>query len=71
MAKYQITIEIITRLHREVEANSAEEAEEAGEMMFREYKAGQKTHIIGTEHHQSIELSGSSRPPHRFAPIGQ
>jgi hypothetical protein len=71
MAQYQVTIEIITRLQREVEASSAEEAEDAGEIMFREYKAGRKTYIIGTEQHQSIELSGSPRPRGRFAPVGQ
>jgi hypothetical protein len=56
MAKYQITIEFITRLSREVEANSTEEAEQFIEHMYQEYKKRNNTDIISTEQHRKVEL---------------
>jgi hypothetical protein len=35
MAKYRVTIEFTTRLSREIEANSAEDAEQYAESMYQ------------------------------------
>lgn len=70
MAKYQITLEFITRLSREVEAGSAEEAEQFAEDMYQEYKKRNYTDIIGAEQHRSVELLSDAEPGH-FRPIGE
>jgi hypothetical protein len=56
MATYRVTIEWTTQLSREVDANSAEEAEQLAEQMYQEYQQGQNTHITGTDRRRSIEL---------------
>jgi hypothetical protein len=56
MATYRITIEWTTQLSREVDANSAEEAEQLAEQMYQAYQQGQNTHITGTDRRRSIEL---------------
>jgi hypothetical protein len=71
MAKYQVAIEITTYLSREVEANSATDAERLAEEMYREYQQGQNAHLVGTEQRRSVALSGSAPPRWRFAPVGQ
>jgi hypothetical protein len=56
MATYRVTIEWTTQLSREVDANSAEEAEQLAEQMYQAYQQGQNTHITGTDRRRSIEL---------------
>jgi hypothetical protein len=56
MGTYRITIEWTTQLSREVDAHSAEEAEQLAEQMYQEYQQGQNTHITGTDRRRSIEL---------------
>jgi hypothetical protein len=56
MAKYRVTVEFTTRLSREINVNSAEDAEQDAENMYREWKQGHNTHVIGTERHRSVEL---------------
>jgi hypothetical protein len=70
MAKYQITIEFTTRLSREVDADSAQNAEQLADLMFQEYLKGENTHIVGTDHHRSIELLAQD-PSGRWLPVGQ
>jgi hypothetical protein len=70
MAKYQITIEVTTQLSREIEANSAEDAEQYAESMYQEYQQGNKTHITGTTRRRSVELT-SARDPRRWLPVGE
>src|SRR4029453_10008142 len=62
MAKYQVTIEFTTRLSREVEANSAAEAEPLADEMFQGVLKGENAHVIGTEHHRSVELRSDPEP---------
>jgi hypothetical protein len=69
MAKYQVTIEWTTRLSREVEANSAAEAEPLADEMFQGFLKGENAHVIGTEHHQSVELRSDAEPS-QWQPIG-
>ena len=70
MAKYQITLELITRLSREVEANSADEAEQFIEHMYQEYKKLNNTDISMTEQHRKVErLSDAS--PRRWRPVDE
>ena len=72
MAKYRVTIEFTTRLSREIDVDSAEDAEQYAESMYQEYKQGQHTHIVSTERRRNVELlpdqAGSQR---RFAPVGK
>lgn len=70
MAKYWITIEVTTQLSREIEANSAEDAEQYAESMYQEYQQGDKSHVTGMERHRSVELSSAS-PRRRWLPVGQ
>ena len=69
MAKYQVTIEWTTRLSREVEANSAAEAEPLADEMFQGFLKGENAHVIGTEHQRSIELRSDAEPS-GWQPIG-
>ena len=62
MAKYQVTVEWILRLSREVEANSSDEAERLADSMFQEYEKGETAHIVGTEHHRSVEFVSDAEP---------
>jgi hypothetical protein len=70
MAKYWITIEVTTQLSREIEANSAEDAEQYAESMYQEYQQGNKSHVTGSARRRSIELT-SARDPRRWQPVGQ
>jgi hypothetical protein len=74
MAKYQVTIEFTTRLSREVDTASFQDAEQDADKMFQEYLQGQDTHIVGTEHHRSVDLlSGQptlNKALRRFRPVG-
>jgi hypothetical protein len=56
MSTYRITIEWTTQLSREVDAHSAEEAEQLAEQMYQAYQQGQNTYITGTDRRRSIEL---------------
>ena len=69
MAKYQVTFELTTRLSREVEADSTAQAERFAEAMYQEYLKGDNNHVIGTEHHRSVELR-SDVEPSQWQPIG-
>jgi hypothetical protein len=62
MAKYRVTVEETKRLSREIEANSAEDAEQYAESMYQEYQQGQSTHLVGTEHHRTVELVSTVEP---------
>jgi hypothetical protein len=75
MAKYRVTIEFTTRLSREIEANSAEDAEQYAESMYQEYTQGQKTHLVSTERRRNVDLlsggpSGRFQPAVDFNPLG-
>ena len=69
MAKYRVTIEWSMRLSREIEANSAEDAEQYAESMYQEYTQGQKTHLVSTERRRNVELLPSG-PSGQFQPVG-
>lgn len=70
MATYRVTIEFTTQLSREIEANSAEEAEQLAENMYQEYRQGQNTHVTGTDQRRSVELIAPD-DPRRWQPVGQ
>ena len=69
MAKYRVTIEVTAQLSREIEANSADDAEQLAENMYHEYQKGDHPHVIGTEQHRSVELL-SNAEPRRWGPVG-
>jgi hypothetical protein len=69
MAKYQVTIEATTRLSREVEVDSAQAAEQLADEMYQEFLHGENAHVIGTEHHRSVELRSDAEPS-GWQPIG-
>jgi hypothetical protein len=69
MAKYRVTIEFTTLLSREVDANSAQEAEQLADNMYQEYLKGDNTHISSTDHHRSVELLAQDQSG-RWLPVG-
>jgi hypothetical protein len=68
MAIYQITVEITTRLSREMEAESVEHAERLADELYQTYQRGDNAHVVATEHHKSVALTGHQRDRWRFAP---
>jgi hypothetical protein len=71
MAKYLVTIELITWLSREVEANSVDEAEYVADTMYQEHQQGRKATIVRTEQRRSVELAGNPSPRPRWLPVGE
>jgi hypothetical protein len=69
MAKYLITIALTTTLRREVEADSAEAAEQLSDTIYQEYLQDQNTDVVSTEQHRTIELV-SDTEARRWQPVG-
>jgi hypothetical protein len=70
MPRYRVTVEITTTLSDEVEANSAQVAEQFADAMALEHVQGQHAHVIGTEQHRRVEMiaGGETR---RWQPLGE
>jgi hypothetical protein len=70
MPRYRVTAEITTTLSAEVEANSAQVAEQFADAMALEYEQGQHDPVIGTEQHRHVEIiaGGETR---RWRPVGE
>jgi hypothetical protein len=72
MAKYRVTVVFTTRLGREVEADSAQDAERLAEAMSQSWRRGENADVIGSEHHQRVEvLPPQGGPSWRWEPVGQ
>jgi hypothetical protein len=71
MAKYLVTIELITWLSREVEANSVDEAERITDTIYQEYQQGQRAALVRTELRRSVELAENPSPRPRWLPVGE
>jgi hypothetical protein len=73
MAKYRITVEFITQLSREVDANFLSDAEQMAEDMFTEYQGGEGRNVVTTRWSRHVELVSADEPrtQHRFRPAGE